>query len=1207
VSILTNDLSSYAVGTYAVLSGWTEPWNDSTWAILADATLPGGKYINKAASVWHDTLQWSSVPSSSNNEALCLLRIPTSGSVGGSVYLRVSGSGQGGATGVGFEFLPGSVGIGVLSGGNYTSYGSTAVAAVTAGTWCWMRARLATSGGVTTGQVKAWAMGSAEPSGWQHTSTTLPNLSAGGFGYNCFNTNRLHFGPCLISTAGESPAVIYAPTAPSTPTVSVTAVTETTATLTGGAFADVNLADTHAATEFRVRRTVDSVVVYGPASVAPGTVGPHTATGLSSGTSGLVGEIRYQDSTGLWSAWGTSSPFSTLTPTLAKRPVYRLTLYAKRTTGTDPENTPLVPRDSSIHANAFKVCSLEGITGFYPVMDVNLRGRRGTLDPKEKRVDQGELTVRMLDPRITAGGDNLVRWLTAFLGDTKGKEQLKGRKVFIEESLDAGTTWSAFYTGRVRSLKLAGRVAYEMTVRDMAKDMDTQVFVGRPDPAVTYASPAVLLPNGFLQAGYGNVTPTRPIKAKVTNTSRYSRLDPAGGPRTFGELSVRENSPSDPPRIATKVLNDGDGWSMYTADRDYSGGLRVFMRPQTGGAWGEYKPFPLISPLQLSNDKVLLTGKAFNSKLHILSQSGMFFDFTTSVEQVGLQALPVGSPNYAAMPVDGTAVEFYVTGDDKPTKTFPLFITDIHPVQLWKDLLDGKFGYLVGGAAYRKIAYDSAAFDALIADTSIPVQRFRITKTWKLVEFLEQCICKPNNLAYRLDALGRVVPLDLRLPTALPTLSIVDADLVLSEKPQWDTDSGSIVTRVEATYYAEEKKDPTKWSSRSKDQSNYPDENGGTVSEVDPAPLYIPADLRQEAELGGAQKYEVNAMGFRFFPEELAPLPGNTGNTLASVPPILRPGLRSRQEWIRSFLDRLASEVRGLFGNGASYLDVLCGRTANVLAVDVGTWVKVNVSVQPNPASNMRGGERVALCVERSEEGTTIRLKFLDGGESLVAVTPVLGAVALTTGATDNSVTVPLTLNASTEPVVVDAALVDSGAARPAEGSPLWVRVARVAASGNVAVWGLQSGKRVYLRAQSRPDEGAKRKLPSSFVFPTAPGYADLTSLTGPGGLAVSAVTQSTATIAWTPADASYATEVFLYQGSAPPADWEAHLVKTTPAGTTRYVFEGLLGPTTPYVVGLRHRLGSALSTMVTTTFSTNTTANVCPVPYGIALAAPLA
>src|SRR5690349_12116488 len=103
------------------------------------------------------------------------------------------------------------------------------------------------------------------------------------------------------------------------------------------------------------------------------------------------------------------------------RVVHRLTIYAPRSV--DPtEATVLTPRPGSVHADAFKVASAQGIAGFQPYLETNPQGRDSQLDPLNKRLDIGRRVWRLLDKRT--GTSNLERWLTAFIGDASGGNQL---------------------------------------------------------------------------------------------------------------------------------------------------------------------------------------------------------------------------------------------------------------------------------------------------------------------------------------------------------------------------------------------------------------------------------------------------------------------------------------------------------------------------------------------------------------------------------------------------------------------------------------------------------------------------------------------------------------------------------------------------------------------------------------------------------------
>jgi len=164
--------------------------------------------------------------------------------------------------------------------------------------------------------------------------------------------------------------------------------------------------------------------------------------------------------------------------------VYRCTVYAPR--GLDPtETTVLTPVAGAPHAQQFKIATSEGISGFQPYMGMPT-GRRGRIDILAKKTDTGELSFDVLDTRVTPGGSNLQRWLTAFVGDLKGLPRMARLKAFVEESLDGGVTWSAFFTGRVKSfgMKTGSRVLFTMVLRDLGDDLTFNIFTGRPHGSV---------------------------------------------------------------------------------------------------------------------------------------------------------------------------------------------------------------------------------------------------------------------------------------------------------------------------------------------------------------------------------------------------------------------------------------------------------------------------------------------------------------------------------------------------------------------------------------------------------------------------------------------------------------------------------------------------------------------------------------------------
>lgn len=145
-----------------------------------------------------------------------------------------------------------------------------------------------------------------------------------------------------------------------------------------------------------------------------------------------------------------------------------------------------VPTNATATGTAvFKVSTIENVIGFKPYMGLPT-GRRGRLDLLSKKTDTGEMGFDLLDPRSTPGGSNALRFATAFAGDTTGLPTFARPKVFMEESLDGGITWSPFFTGRSRlfQLKSGSRNVMSVSARDISDDLTWTLFPGMPHAAV---------------------------------------------------------------------------------------------------------------------------------------------------------------------------------------------------------------------------------------------------------------------------------------------------------------------------------------------------------------------------------------------------------------------------------------------------------------------------------------------------------------------------------------------------------------------------------------------------------------------------------------------------------------------------------------------------------------------------------------------------
>lgn len=819
------------------------------------------------------------------------------------------------------------------------------------------------------------------------------------------------------------------------------------------------------------------------------------------------------------------------------QPAYRATIYAPRSVDAT-ESTALTPASNAPHSDVFKVTTQRGVAGWQPYMEVPA-GRRGQLDPRRKQLDKGQIAFAVTDKLLTGSA----RWLTAFSGDISGYPQLRGRKCFIEESLDNGATWHAYFTGRVQESALSDLNVFSITVRDFSEDLDVDVFVGQPHSSITYASLAPLLPLG-LPVGYGSFRATPPLRGVVA-------------------------TPGDNGLPAKITLTDTN-WALGNVlTKSLATRLRI-----SGTLKRDGDPLPC---------RVIFSdGRQYDGQQIVVRLRKYYV-----VTDVSIQTRSDLTPT---LPANGQPVEFRIIPDQAPTDTLPLVIGDVHPVQLLKDLLDGKFGRLTStGAPWKPVAYDGT-LDALIADTSFLKQRYIITGQETLNSWIEDNIFKPNHIGYRFGPDGVLSVKDLRRGTSVASAgTITDADLVTDPSPTYNEGAVDLITELSVTYY----KDTQIPLSDAVSQggggvwpgTDTPDPNPTLLSSED-AKLLIVNLAPRVLDLTPATE-ELDVKGWRVDTH-----PGSPAYDLSLDP----------EYQIQSAAKRLNDELGALYGQGGLSYTLACRRTTVPSAVQPGDFVTVNVSSLPNPASNTRGGQRLAIVTSRADDGPIITLELLDAGASAVCVAPTLGAPALsgtdgfTMNVTGNNGAGTLTVQ------TVDYAVTPAGtAARPADTSPAWQRADQQVYDNITRTTGLAHGlpinARVYIRARSQSYDSTK--LPSAWVYPT-PAYVDTPTLTAPASLAAPTIRANRALLTWTN-PTSDGLEVYLYEGATNFTGWTtANRILTLPGGSTQFILRGLTASTS-YTFGIRYiSTNAGTSGIATVGFTTTTTNDTASRPAGI-------
>lgn len=849
------------------------------------------------------------------------------------------------------------------------------------------------------------------------------------------------------------------------------------------------------------------------------------------------------------------------------QPVYRATLYAPRSV--DPtEATVLTPAAGAPHSDPFVVASASGITGAQPYLAL-VPGRGATIDPLNKKTTIGSLTLRILDVRTIAGGDNARRWVTAFIGDGRGSNILLGRKVLVEESLDGGATWAPYFVGRIAGTELDGKLWIQFDLRDIADDLNVDVFVGTPHVSIGYAAVAQLAPLGLLRpvrtvatstapgTGYAGLKLAEPLRGV---TKAYAGIN--AGQLMFINRDVKHGDQTR--ALITKAFVDATS-SLAATDVTATSAVDTSgQRPRVMVAiagTGDYKAYDLWL-VRFNSDA---SGKGLSIENGVAS-------YTNTIPQIVIAKS--GQPGAAALPPDGAAIDYYIESPTSaPTAGQPLLVDDTNPVTYAADLCAGKFGRLDAGNPVRSIPFNANGIDG----AKLIPYRNTFTESSKLNKELE-ALCLQYNWTYYVDDSGTVQLVDLRrsaIPAAGTLGTLTDADLDTPVNAlQWNQDRESAVTAVLASYYPEQQiaaGELPNPSDLTQGFGSFPDIPTARLENRTAQRVLVPelglrsADMKPNTLTVDAKglRYLVDAQGLS---TEVWPFNTKT----------------PRVDAIRKMLTAYGDDIKGPYGRGPSYVDVTCRRaSAAARATKPGTYKILTFSALPDPATNLRGGTRLGFCVSRTNDGPRIKLRFVDAGADVIALPPLLGVATIS----GNTVSLPVTLNAAGDPVRVAYACTDPTVlAAPAADDAAWVSGPQLTASGTATLAGLPGSARVWLRARSIPGPGTGFKLSSSWVAPVAP-YIDTPIIPAPSGLTVTGATLDEERLSWTNGDASLGVEVFLAVGSTVTATDATRLGAALPPGSIRCELPFLLAGT-QYTVGVRHRdLNGGHSVLATLTF----------------------
>jgi hypothetical protein len=785
-------------------------------------------------------------------------------------------------------------------------------------------------------------------------------------------------------------------------------------------------------------------------------------------------------------------------------PVYRMTIYSARSDQSNPTTEPdiLSPAAGAPHSESFKLATIQGLSGYKPLMGIPT-GKRGRFDPLTCRCETGQLRVPLYDFRLIEGGSQANRWVAGQLGAADGRPLPIGCKVKIEWDPTGGGagTFFDYWTGRVQGVETDGAQVIALDLVDMAPTLNYKMASGRPHPSATGVVMPSLLPVG-LTAAYGIIPayrgrPEGPLAGKMKSTSvgvRYIEFDATSRSRPDNILSA-ELKAAAKRRLYTKgIVLGGSG--------QFNEGLRL--RFLTGVVNKEANP----------------------AEFEIKGISGTKW---VGITRIYLEAIPsTTDPFYTALDTGTIPNDTAVTFDIRRIEE-PVYFVVATAAQFLQDIAAGYHGDLdASGAVKRRVAVNAASVAAL---PSLPTDRWPVVAGTKAQDWIEKYLCMPRRLGYRFNESGELVVFSTALPASTAGLpALTDADLSSGSTPTWNVSQQNAKTAVRVNGYL----DIPITISDLPANDLYPSIPAGLIQyDGDENNLDYLVHLPRDQDLDESL-ITIDALGFRAMEGETA-------------------YFMTRALWIREQQQELVYHYGQLYGQGPVKLRGRFRRTTNTDAVYPGTWCLVDLSRAPNIGNHLRGGSRLMMCVERSEDGLQLNLDFLDAGAGVLANSPTLGAPAQESGNELYGYTVSVTLNAQSDPVTVWVnTTATSVGSRPADGDPGW-RLAypaenagildfRVFTGGTKIFRVNPPGRRHWLRARS--EGGSAAKLNSGWVYPSSgTGYVDTDPMTSVTSVTVSNVSSKKAKLTIVNGDALAPVAILVGNGTS-----EANADASTPA-----------------------------------------------------------
>lgn len=431
--------------------------------------------------------------------------------------------------------------------------------------------------------------------------------------------------------------------------------------------------------------------------------------------------------------------------------------------------------------------AMDGTDG-WPVLLEAPQVDASRVDPLTGRTDLGACAVRVADPVLVDGAlgcaaEGATRIVTALLADGSGRSQLIGRRVFVEASDDAGTTWGAYWAGYLTDVRFPDAITAELQMAHSARDDERRMVFSTVDG---YAFDTV----GCLAGG--------PVRRGVPVTNTAWRVQYDESPWTI-ECTGKAGD-----LVTFTMTNRFLPWDV-ALDRGTKKRPMVFLNEQIQKWFAFGAPTPALASTFSSDGRYgwfprveavlpLKNGSLFGQTFHPVAlplANAVVGSFGTQkslvVEDITGNNFTLYWPaSYGNQPVVGDDFTMYLRPVDV-SEANPGWIAERHPVDILAELWT-RAGY----------AFNTASVDATKIAVGDYVVSLRITKDMTLAD-ASAMLCGAFGFGWRMDPAGERVVFPTRAYGA-PVQSVTVNDLASADGVVWATSESSKIGRVAYTF-----------------------------------------------------------------------------------------------------------------------------------------------------------------------------------------------------------------------------------------------------------------------------------------------------------------------------------------------------------------------------------------------------------------------